>query len=196
MQSQLRNQTMEESTDAIDYSVVILRLGGRLRSILRGRGRRGNGVWWRVGWAGTQRFLDAPLKNQCGANADAANQHNELGIEIVALHSGAGVVRKRGHENLVDRLFRCDGRLLHRRGGSAALAFRLLCFRGGGQTADLGRGRRGFGELQFARAMPCPATESVELTIIDENIRTLRDDYALRGELLLDANGAADGANA
>ncbi len=146
-----------------------------------------------------ERFtFHAASENQGGTNADAANQDDELGIEIVALHFGAGVVGKRRHENLIHGLFFRGSWLLQWRRSFAALGLCFVDFRGSGEAADfdLRRGRRSLCELQFAGAAGGGAAQSIQLSIADQNIRALRHDNTLRGELLLDANSAAGGANA
>src|SRR5260370_21850671 len=102
----LREEVAEECANARDYWVIvllhllILGRGGLARSCRDGRRRL---------LCNRRRVFDASLKNQGWANTHAAYQHNQLGIEIIALRFGARVVREGRPDDLVDRRLVCWG---------------------------------------------------------------------------------------
>ena len=97
----LREEVAEECANAGDHGVsvlphlLILGRGGLARSCCNGRRRL---------LCNRRRVFDASLKNQGGANTHAAYQHDQLGIEIVALRFGARVIGEWRHEDLIDGL--------------------------------------------------------------------------------------------
>src|SRR5579864_9724968 len=110
--ARLGEKTVEEGADPIDERVVGLGVGcwrSGLCSRYRGRNSR------RSILRHNRVAFDAALKDECGAHANAPYQDDELRIEIVALHLGAGVIGKRWHEHLIDWFLFCSGRLLRRR---------------------------------------------------------------------------------
>jgi hypothetical protein len=148
-------------------------------------------------WRNDGYAFHAALENQRGADANAAHQNDHARVDL-GLDFGAGVVNQRGHEDLIDGLFPGERRI----GGCQLRAW--FCFRGflarlagGGELADFGRTRRScFRGLQITNAVAGAAGKVFKLPVEDENVAGLGKEKALAGQLLIETDGAAMGADA
>jgi len=108
------------------------------------------------------------------------------------------VVDQGRHEDLIDGLFLDAGSFGRSWRGERCRIGRFLAqLFGGGEAADFGGWREsGFRQLWFARAAAGAGAEIIELAVENKNVAHLRNEDGLTGELLLEADGAAIGADA